>query len=108
MIRRPPRSTLFPYTTLFRSRYFDSDRETQQCADRIYGMAGRLAHFAQSIKKAIRSMELPAGHSDCKEQEAGWYNSNRASLSTHSVVLCPRATAVPRPFLIPQRPRVVL
>src|SRR5689334_23973425 len=23
MIRRPPRSTLFPYTTLFRSRFFD-------------------------------------------------------------------------------------
>src|SRR5258707_11360831 len=23
MIRRPPRSTLFPYTTLFRSRHFD-------------------------------------------------------------------------------------
>src|SRR3989442_15322471 len=23
MIRRPPRSTLFPYTTLFRSRWFD-------------------------------------------------------------------------------------
>src|SRR5687768_18548578 len=23
MIRRPPRSTLFPYTTLFRSRYWD-------------------------------------------------------------------------------------
>src|SRR5256885_8380603 len=25
MIRRPPRSTLFPYTTLFRSRPFDFD-----------------------------------------------------------------------------------
>ena len=25
MIRRPPRSTLFPYTTLFRSGSFDSD-----------------------------------------------------------------------------------
>src|SRR3989442_3477101 len=24
MIRRPPRSTLFPYTTLFRSQHFDS------------------------------------------------------------------------------------
>src|SRR5437667_4623859 len=24
MIRRPPRSTLFPYTTLFRSVYFDA------------------------------------------------------------------------------------
>src|SRR5256886_3327844 len=26
MIRRPPRSTLFPYTTLFRSRYYDTDQ----------------------------------------------------------------------------------
>src|SRR3712207_9066107 len=26
MIRRPPRSTLFPYTTLFRSRFGDNDR----------------------------------------------------------------------------------
>src|SRR2546429_6203698 len=26
MIRRPPRSTLFPYTTLFRSDGFDRDR----------------------------------------------------------------------------------
>src|SRR3712207_8173461 len=26
MIRRPPRSTLFPYTTLFRSRCIDSSR----------------------------------------------------------------------------------
>src|SRR5258705_8903319 len=25
MIRRPPRSTLFPYTTLFRSRYFPAN-----------------------------------------------------------------------------------
>src|SRR3989454_10867152 len=31
MIRRPPRSTLFPYTTLFRSRlvHFKPPRETQ-------------------------------------------------------------------------------
>src|SRR5258707_9110573 len=27
MIRRPPRSTLFPYTTLFRSCYFVTKRE---------------------------------------------------------------------------------
>src|SRR2546430_13709814 len=29
MIRRPPRSTLFPYTTLFRSYYRSSDRLPQ-------------------------------------------------------------------------------
>src|SRR5258708_26468400 len=28
MIRRPPRSTLFPYTTLFRSRWIGPDRIT--------------------------------------------------------------------------------
>src|SRR3712207_7626461 len=27
MIRRPPRSTLFPYTTLFRSRLMNANRE---------------------------------------------------------------------------------
>src|SRR2546422_4535624 len=32
MIRRPPRSTLFPYTTLFRSRA-DDDLESRQLAD---------------------------------------------------------------------------
>src|SRR3712207_8523204 len=29
MIRRPPRSTLFPYTTLFRSKSGDQDQERQ-------------------------------------------------------------------------------
>src|SRR5258707_11334165 len=35
MIRRPPRSTLFPYTTLFRSRYIPAD-----AADRLRGRIG--------------------------------------------------------------------
>src|SRR5258707_15370756 len=30
MIRRPPRSTLFPYTTLFRSTYANNGRQTLQ------------------------------------------------------------------------------
>src|SRR5438034_1622412 len=29
MISRPPRSTLFPYTTLFRSRYVEEDRQSR-------------------------------------------------------------------------------
>src|SRR5256885_7337638 len=37
MIRRPPRSTLFPYTTLFRSglrrRLQGRDKATRRCAD---------------------------------------------------------------------------
>src|SRR2546425_3084374 len=41
MIRRPPRSTLFPYTTLFRSR-----------ADRAQALAGRFA-AKEALFKAL-------------------------------------------------------
>src|SRR2546427_1036508 len=36
MIRRPPRSTLFPYTTLFRSHHHEPDRDGDR-ADRGQG-----------------------------------------------------------------------
>src|SRR3712207_7421504 len=35
MIRRPPRSTLFPYTTLFRSRRQEAQRERVDAVPRI-------------------------------------------------------------------------
>src|SRR2546422_7642542 len=35
MIRRPPRSTLFPYTTLFRSSALEVDLTGQVCAESI-------------------------------------------------------------------------
>src|SRR2546430_13658536 len=35
MIRRPPRSTLFPYTTLFRSEHLHRDSRTQDRLCRI-------------------------------------------------------------------------
>src|SRR2546422_908699 len=44
MIRRPPRSTLFPYTTLFRSRFHQDD----------HGVETKLAHF----RGACESREL--------------------------------------------------
>src|SRR5206468_10706737 len=37
-IRRPPRSTLFPYTTLFRS---DLDRVPEQRVELVQGLGGR-------------------------------------------------------------------
>src|SRR5258708_28366708 len=43
MIRRPPRSTLFPYTTLFRS-------------DRIRGAAGAWAAAVGGIRRAIDAL----------------------------------------------------
>src|SRR2546425_13337016 len=37
MIRRPPRSTLFPYTTLFRSHLLDRDHGYSRLAERLGG-----------------------------------------------------------------------
>src|SRR2546422_5973133 len=36
MIRRPPRSTLFPYTTLFRSAILDVIEQAPRAAGRVY------------------------------------------------------------------------
>src|SRR3712207_6981219 len=51
MIRRPPRSTLFPYTTLFRSRCLKMVRE-------------RLTSRAFAIQLPMGSGELFTGHID--------------------------------------------
>src|SRR2546422_5619863 len=42
MIRRPPRSTLFPYTTLFRS-LFVGKRDGNVCSEVVRGCEGTLA-----------------------------------------------------------------
>src|SRR2546422_4393591 len=40
MIRRPPRSTLFPYTTLFRSCVYCGERDHERLGSRV--IAGRV------------------------------------------------------------------
>src|SRR2546426_6648947 len=43
MIRRPPRSTLFPYTTLFRSKNFNGDNEKRLPQRTQHSRPGRLS-----------------------------------------------------------------
>src|SRR3712207_8848929 len=58
MIRRPPRSTLFPYTTLFRS-VVDLTEEVSDPVDALFGVqlgggtdiGGALAHCEQVITR---------------------------------------------------------
>src|SRR5258708_33927529 len=58
MIRRPPRSTLFPYTTLFRSGDF-SDEEVQQLQKGLELRVSREA-FPPPIFPATPSKLLPS------------------------------------------------
>src|SRR5256885_5025640 len=61
MIRRPPRSTLFPYTTLFRSAQFDAD---------IVAVKTEIAQLEAEGKHASRTAQqhlvtsLAAAHAD--------------------------------------------
>src|SRR5260221_7557934 len=65
MIRRPPRSTLFPYTTLFRS---NADRIGGVVAvavgipDRIFVGAGVLPGDLKSTCLLLHPARLPAAH----------------------------------------------
>src|SRR2546427_7952862 len=67
MIRRPPRSTLFPYTTLFRSiaffeitNFFMSDQTSLDLAQQAAGDALDLGQYAQRDRKSTR---LNSSHS---------------------------------------------
>src|SRR3712207_8915788 len=52
MIRRPPRSTLFPYTTLFRSRRPGEGQE--EGAQTLWGRWGlRLRHTSEAVKFSL-------------------------------------------------------
>src|SRR2546430_8815015 len=58
MIRRPPRSTLFPYTTLFRSRDFDAVRGPALAAAVRLDLAGQ-----DRAGKDRKSTRLNSSHS---------------------------------------------
>src|SRR3712207_7232223 len=53
MIRRPPRSTLFPYTTLFRSRDAASPRDERSAAP-LVGRKEELGLILETISRARR------------------------------------------------------
>src|SRR3712207_8841289 len=72
MIRRPPRSTLFPYTTLFRSRHRPaagrgvagtaSPQSEERWADRIYGRIWRRGRRLHSADR--KSTRLNSSHAN--------------------------------------------
>src|SRR5256885_10025614 len=56
MIRRPPRSTLFPYTTLFRSlqRPFDRLGDDREIGEQVRPRSGRqAARFPHALERCV-------------------------------------------------------
>src|SRR5258708_25779015 len=62
MIRRPPRSTLFPYTTLFRSRRLDLAWNGLSRLDPVIGMLTELQHLQLGEHADRKSTRLNSSH----------------------------------------------
>src|SRR3712207_7189123 len=62
MIRRPPRSTLFPYTTLFRSR-FDPDELVPEAGQGAVALQGR-AGDEELVAADRKSTRLNSSHAN--------------------------------------------
>src|SRR5260370_1139055 len=80
MIRRPPRSTLFPYTTLFRSGYRVAivQNPTLSLADDV-AVTKRVIHAQNGPVLLVND---PFGHSDIRSEE------HTSELQSHLNLVC--------------------
>src|SRR3712207_7957362 len=86
MIRRPPRSTLFPYTTLFRSDGVGDAAVVAMKADTQIpdldegaGAHDRLARAASMLASMTLRSVLPVGF--CRDRKSTRLNSSHANIS---------------------------
>src|SRR2546429_7185556 len=101
MIRRPPRSTLFPYTTLFRSWHVaarSTGRATATSTTRAFRLCERPATIRHGSRSEEHTSELQSRlHLVCrlllekkkKKMTTTWYNtvSSISNKSTYMYVL---------------------
>src|SRR3712207_8353172 len=80
MIRRPPRSTLFPYTTLFRSRDTQKSRDEQPPRQNLPArLEGRCQRGVASIRH-LRSLQ-PLRGLFLQDRKSTRLNSSHANIS---------------------------
>src|SRR3712207_2804021 len=88
MIRRPPRSTLFPYTTLFRSQQYQSERRKFQSGmSTAYMVSQRRIDLINA-----RGRELQA-QTDLNKSVADFRRATGSTLPAHNVALRPNDPA---------------
>src|SRR2546427_2950031 len=81
MIRRPPRSTLFPYTTLFRSNYFDPGdwlNYTRTFPSNNYKVYLRVA---SQNRQDVRFDEVTSGSTSTTDRKSTRLNSSHSQIS---------------------------
>src|SRR5256885_11969133 len=92
MIRRPPRSTLFPYTTLFRSRHAHPRRAAHHRLPAGEGRAGRAALALRPSQGRRPEGVAPAD----RDRKSTRLNSSHLVISY--AVFCLKKKKHPRPI----------
>src|SRR5260221_6639748 len=82
MIRRPPRSTLFPYTTLFRSKLSQSSLEASDPVITTYWTLSPKWLFCIMVQ---RERDLPR---EAREGEVLRSEEHTSELQSHSDIVC--------------------
>src|SRR3712207_7470744 len=94
MVRRPPRSTLFPYTTLFRSRCADAAAERQRGLRERGGRGGPREAAREGGRRALRLEErrddphAGGGGRGDREQSASRSEEYTSELPSRQYLVC--------------------
>src|SRR5256885_11155485 len=83
MIRRPPRSTLFPYTTLFRSPVppLAAAGASPASHSRLTSSHGALAHSMDSMIPSVHDRQLPRPYEGNTDRKSTRLNSSHLVIS---------------------------
>src|SRR5260370_26581044 len=85
MIRRPPRSTLFPYTTLFRSaRRHEAAQGHRRCLSR----AAAQARFQRPAQEVLRGGALAEKGAQGQVLRLGRSEEHTSELQSHLNLVC--------------------
>src|SRR3712207_7792017 len=91
MIRRPPRSTLFPYTTLFRSRWLE-DGESEEVAAWVGAQNARTREVLDGLadRRALhaRMLELLQVGTSSAPRIAGRSEEHTSELQSRQYLVC--------------------
>src|SRR3712207_8608819 len=91
MIRRPPRSTLFPYTTLFRS---DPDRDQLDPAEQQHHEQDRADARHVDVEHARDDDERQRQERDPREQDRKSTRLNSSHANISNAVFCLKKTKI--------------
>src|SRR2546430_7847433 len=88
MIRRPPRSTLFPYTTLFRSFVFDLFGVQQQSVGKLIGPRFEISNLACGQTDPVMQIGIKRRNRKCIATGGERSEEHTSELQSQSNLVC--------------------